>query len=147
MKVEREIDIAAPRERVYEVVMDPRRLHEWVTIHAGLQQAPSGELREGSELSQALKLAGRRFTVHWRVVEDDCPNRVVWEGHGPVHSRARVVYEFHQNGAGGTRFVYSNEYTLPGGVLGRLGGRAIAPASRHESERSLNRLKQLVERG
>ena len=31
MKVERTIDIAAPPERLYEVVMDPDRLEDWVT--------------------------------------------------------------------------------------------------------------------
>ena len=145
MKVEREIEIAAPPERVYEVVMDPRRLGDWVTIHAELKDAPSGELREGSELSQSLKLAGRKFTVRWRVVEDDCPTRVVWEGSGPVGSKAKVVYELAPDGDGGTRFTYANEYFLPGGALGRLGGRAVAPASRRESEKSLAKLKRLLE--
>ena len=145
MKVEREIDIAAPPERVYEVVMDPSRLGDWVTIHHELKSAPPGELAKGSELSQCLKLAGQKFTVRWRVEEDDCPRRVVWEGHGPVGSTARVVYEFAPDGNGGTHFTYANEYTLPGGPLGRLGGRAVAPASRRESERSLEHLKRLVE--
>lgn len=146
MKVEREVEIAAAPERVYEVVMDPRRLGDWVTIHAALQSAPDGELSRGSELVQALKLAGQKFTVHWKVVEADRPRRVVWEGRGPLGSKARVVYEFAPNGDGGTRFTYMNEYTLPGGPLGRLGGRAVAPASRRESERTLQRLKRLLER-
>lgn len=145
MRVQRDIEIAAPPERVYEVVMDPHRLGDWVTIHAGLREAPSDGLSRGSTLSQSLKLAGQRFTVRWRVVEDDRPSRVVWEGSGPVGSTARVVYELAPNGAGGTRFTYVNEYALPGGVLGRLGGRAVAPASRRESERSLRRLKALIE--
>lgn len=145
MKVERDIEIDAAPERVYEVVMDPRRLEDWVTIHAELKQAPSGELSQGSELSQCLKLAGSKFTVNWRVVEDDCPRRVVWEGHGPMGSAARVVYELEPNGNGGTRFTYANEYSLPGGVLGRIGGRAVAPASRRESDRSLAKLKKLLE--
>lgn len=145
MKVERQIGIAAPPERVYEVLMDPTRLEDWVTIHAELKEAPPGELKEGSELSQCLKLAGSKFTVRWRVVQDDCPTRVVWEGQGPVHSKARVVYELAPDGNGGTRFTYTNEYSLPGGPLGRLGGRAVAPASRRESEKSLEKLKKLLE--
>ena len=145
MKVERDIEIDAPPERVYQVLMDPQRLGDWVTIHAELKEAPDGELKRGSELSQSLKLAGSKFTVRWRVVEDDCPNRVVWEGSGPMHSKAKVVYELAPNGNGGTRFTYMNEYTLPGGPLGRLGGRAVAPASRRESEKSLEKLKRLLE--
>lgn len=145
MKVERRIGIDAAPERVYDIVMDPRRLEDWVTIHAELRHAPAGDLAEGSELSQCLKLAGQKFTVHWRVVEDDCPRRVVWEGRGPVGSQARVVYELAPDGNGGTSFTYTNEYRLPGGALGRLGGRAVAPASRRESERSLAKLKKLLE--
>ena len=145
MKVERTTDIAAPPERVYEVVMDPRHLEDWVSIHESLVDAPAGELKKGSELTQCLKLAGRKFSVHWKVVEDDCPNRVVWEGQGPVHSHAKVIYEFERNGDGGTRFSYMNEYDLPGGPLGRLAGRSVSGVARKEADRSLERLKKLIE--
>ena len=37
MRVERSIEIDAPPERVYDVVMDPQRLEDWVTIHVGLE--------------------------------------------------------------------------------------------------------------
>jgi carbon monoxide dehydrogenase subunit G len=144
MKVERRIDIAAPPDRIYDVLMDPRRLEDWVTIHAGLKDAPDGDLREGSELTQWLKLAGRRIHVDWKVVEAERPSRVVWEGHGPVHSRARVIYDLTREGEG-TSFCYLNEYKLPGGPLGRLGGRALERISGREADRSLERLKQLSE--
>ena len=55
------------------------------------------------------------------------------------------MYELEPDGNGGTRFTYVNEYSLPGGALGKLGGRAVAPASRRESERSLSKLKKLLE--
>jgi carbon monoxide dehydrogenase subunit G len=144
MKVERTIEIGAPPERVYEVVMDPRRLEDWVTIHDHLQDAPDGKLQTGSELTQCLKLAGRRFNVHWEVVEDDPCKRVVWDGKGPVHSHARVVYEFEANGKG-TRFSYCNEYDLPGGVLGRMAGGAVGRVTGKEVDATLERLRQLVE--
>jgi carbon monoxide dehydrogenase subunit G len=145
MKVERTADIAAPPEKVYDVVMDPKRLEDWVSIHQSLDQAPNGALKEGSELVQTLKLAGRKFHVHWEVVEDDCPKRVVWEGKGPVHSHARVIYEFEPDGNGGTRFSYMNQYDLPGGPLGRLAGRSVSGVARKEADRSLERLRKLLE--
>ena len=144
MKIERTTQIAAPPERVYEVVMDPRRLEDWVTIHHSLIEAPVGELKEGSELTQCLKLAGQRLSVRWRVVEDDCPRRVVWEGEGPVRSHARVVYELERNGEG-TRFSYTNEYDLPGGAFGRFAGRAVSRVTTREVEGTLQRLKELLE--
>jgi carbon monoxide dehydrogenase subunit G len=144
VRVERTIDIAAPPERVYEVVMDPRHLENWVTVHEALIEAPDGELKEGSELVQCLKLAGRKFNVHWKVVQDDCPKRVVWEGQGPVHSHAKVVYELEPNGDG-TRFSYMNQYDLPGGPLGKLAGRTVVGIARKEADRTLERLKKLLE--
>jgi carbon monoxide dehydrogenase subunit G len=144
VKVERTTDIAAPPEQVYDVVMDPRRLEEWVTIHYSLIEAPDGELKEGSELIQCLKLAGQKLKVRWRVIEDDCPKRVVWEGKGPVRSKARVVYEFERDGDR-TRFSYTNEYQLPGGALGRLAGRSVYRVAAKETDATLQRLKQLIE--
>jgi uncharacterized protein YndB with AHSA1/START domain len=145
MRVERSIEIAAPPERVYDVVMDPRRLEDWVTIHVGLKAAPAGDLKRGSELVQCLKLAGRRFDVHWDVVEANRPSRVVWEGRGPVHSRAKVVYELQPGDDNQTAFNYVNEYSLPGGPLGRIAGGALRGVAERESERTLQRLKGLVE--
>jgi|SRR5215218_1390379 len=144
MRVERSIDIAAPPERVYDTVMDPARLADWVTIHDRLVDAPNGALEQGSRLTQSLKLAGRRFTVRWTVVENHPCERVVWEGKGPVASHARVEYSFGPNGDG-TRFSYTNEYDLPGGPLGRVAGRAVARITQKELEGSLRRLKSLVE--
>jgi carbon monoxide dehydrogenase subunit G len=144
MKVERDIIIDAPPQTVYDVVMDPRRLEDWVTIHDHLEDAPDGSLEKGSELTQCLKLAGRRFNVHWEVVENDPCRRVVWDGQGPVHSHARVIYEFEPNG-GGTRFSYSNEYDLPGGVLGRMAGGAVRRVTGKEVDATLQRLKQMFE--
>lgn len=144
MKVEREIDIAATPEEVYEVLMDADRLEHWVTIHDELVEAPDGPLERGSELTQRLRLAGKCFTVRWTVVENDRPRRVVWEGRGPMRSKASAIYELSPNG-GGTHFSYANEYELPGGPLGRLAGPVVGRVTAGELDRSLERLRRLVE--
>ena len=144
MKVERTVNIDAPPEKVYDVVMDAGRLEDWVTIHHHLEDAPDGPLRKGSKLTQTLKLAGKKFNVRWTVVENDPCVRVVWEGRGPVASHARVVYEFEGNGQG-TTFSYRNEYDLPGGPFGRMAGRAVSRVTQKELEGSLQRLRSLVE--
>ena len=144
MNVERTIEIEAPAREVYDIVMDPARLGDWVSIHDHLEDAPNGPLKHGSKLTQWLKLAGRRFKVRWTIVENDPCRRVVWEGRGPVGSHAQVVYEFDENGQE-TRFFYMNQYDLPGGVLGRVAGRAVARVTEKELDGSLRRLKSLVE--
>ena len=144
MRIERSTHINAPPRDVYDVVMDPRRLRDWVTIHDHLEGSPRVPLQKGSELTQTLKLAGRRFKVHWHVVENEPCEHVVWEGRGPIASHARVEYRFDSN-EGGTEFSYVNEYDLPGGALGRVAGKAVSRVTQKELDGSLQRLKQLVE--
>lgn len=145
MKVERSVEIAATPERIYEVIMDPACLERWVTIHAALENAPAGQLERGSELTQRLQLAGRRFTVHWKVIENRPARRVEWEGSGPMRSHAGVTYELAPNDDGGTRFTYTNEFALPGGPLGRVAGSVVRRVTAGELDRSLDRLRELVE--
>ena len=73
MKVERSIEIAAPPEAVYEVVMDPARLGDWVTVHNELVHAPNGVLEEGDELAQKLKVAGHVVQGHLEGGESASP--------------------------------------------------------------------------
>ena len=47
MKVERDITINASPDEVWNVLMDPQRLKDWVSIHQKLKQAPSGVLERG----------------------------------------------------------------------------------------------------
>lgn len=144
-KLEREIDIAAPPERVYDVLADPDCLGEWVTIQEELEEAPSGDLKAGSTLRQRLKVAGQRFRLHWTVVEAKRPERIVWEGKGPMGTKAKAVYEITSNGDSATHFSYLNEYELPGGFAGKIAGRAVQAASGREADKTMKRLKALVE--
>jgi uncharacterized protein YndB with AHSA1/START domain len=143
-RLKRDIDIMASPEQVWDVLMDPDHLGDWVTIQDHLEEAPAGDLERGSKLVQSMKVAGQRFQLSWTVVEADKPYRAVWEGEGPLGSKATVIYELGQNG-GGTHFHYTNEYKLPGGLVGKLAGAAVVGASGHEANKTLKRLKKLVE--
>ena len=145
MKVERTIEIAASPEAVYELIMDPARLGDWVTIHDSLVHAPNGQLEEGDELEQKLKIAHRRFKVTWKIVTAHRPHDIEWEGRGPMGTKARVSYDLEPRGDG-TCFNYLNEYELPGGPLGRIGARAFQRTAAKEADRTLVNLKGLLER-
>jgi uncharacterized protein YndB with AHSA1/START domain len=145
VRVERSVDIAASPERIYEVIMDPACLERWVTIHTALESSPDERLERGSELTQRLQLAGRGFTVHWKVIENRPARKVVWEGSGPMRSHAGVTYELTPNDDGGTCFTYTNEFALPGGPLGRAAGSVVRRVTAGELDRSLDRLRAMVE--
>jgi uncharacterized protein YndB with AHSA1/START domain len=145
-RLEREIHIDAEPSAVYAKLMDPDCLGEWVTIQDDLLKAPDGDLEKGDELVQRMKVAGQKFKLRWKVKQADRPHKTVWEGRGPLGSKALVTYDLADND-GGTRFTYTNEYSLPGGPVGRIAGRAVVGASGAEADRTLARLKRLIEKG
>jgi uncharacterized protein YndB with AHSA1/START domain len=142
------INIDAPPERVWEVALDPKRLADWVTIHRKLHEAPQGPVAKGDEMVQTLHLRGANFKVRWKASEVDAPHRVVWNGRGPLHSQACTSYELEPDGNGGTRFLYENDFTAPGGPLGAAASRIVTgDVPQREAKASLERLKRLVESG
>jgi uncharacterized protein YndB with AHSA1/START domain len=146
-EVSTEVEIDAPPERVWEVVMDPHRLGEWVTTHNGLGDGAPSPLTKGDSFEQQLKLSGAKFKVRWTVRDLDRPRCVSWTGEGPAGSEAAVRYTLEQLDGERTRFGYHNRFELPGGALGRLAGRAVGDrVSRRESERTLENLKRLLEK-
>jgi len=146
MRFETSIQMAAPPDRVWAVVTDLERLEDWVTIHRELLEAPPGGLAPGAEFRQRLAVAGQPFDVAWRVERLHAPSHLEWRGRGPFGSNARTAYRLEAVEGGGTRFHYKNEFSLPGGALGRIAGGAVAGRARREADESLERLRDLLAR-
>jgi carbon monoxide dehydrogenase subunit G len=145
--VETAIEIDAPPERVWDVLMDPERLGDWVTIHRKLHRVSDRPLKEGSTLEQTLCLRGASFKVRWQVAEEEEGTLARWEGKGPARSRAATEYRLSPDGNGGTRFDYRNEFKAPLGPLGAAASRAlVGGVPRREAKRSLQQLKALLEK-
>ena len=146
--VKASIDIDAPRERVYDLVLDPARLKEWVTIHRRVNSRDDGAPHEGYEMNQTLCLRGANFKVNWTLTDATRPGHATWEGRGPAHSYARTSYELQALDGDRTRFQYENEFKAPGGLLGAAASRMIiGGVPEREAKRSLERLKALLENG
>ena len=147
--VKASIEIAVPPDAVWDVIMDPGHFDDWVTIHRKLGRVDDGPLRTGFEVEQTLCLHHANFKVKWSLAECDAPHHAVWEGKGPAGSHARIVDTLVAlDGGERTRFDYLNEYSQPGGFLGRVAGRVlVAGAAEKEANRSLERLKAFLENG
>jgi uncharacterized protein YndB with AHSA1/START domain len=140
------IDIEAPVEQVWDMIMDPHRFEEWVTIHRSVDNVSASPAKRGATMDQGMHIRGVTFHVHWTLVSVDAPNHAEWDGLGPAHSRARILYELSDRG-GSTSFEYTNEFTVPGGRLGTVASRVIVgAASEREAQKSLSRLKKVLER-
>ena len=144
--VRAEIQIDAPPERVWDLMMDPARFGDWVTIHRKIVDTDAGPPRKGMRMEQSLCLRGATFKVKWTLAECEHPRRATWEGKGPIRSHARTAYELQPSG-GGTRFLYENEFRAPGGPLGAAASRVLVGGlPEREAKASLRKLKLLLER-
>jgi carbon monoxide dehydrogenase subunit G len=139
-EVHTSIEIDAPVEEVWETIMDPNKLEQWVTIHRELLS------HSHEEMEQVLSLRGAKFKVRWELTTNRRPFHAQWDGRGPARSHAETEYRLSDNGRGGTRFDYRNDFRAPLGPLGAVASRALVgglPAK--EADASLQRLKALIE--
>jgi len=145
------ISIQAPVQRVWDTIMNPDRLKDWVTIHRSVRAVSEQPLGKGSTMEQVLHMRGVSFHVHWTLVHVSAPHRAEWAGwagHGPARGQAWILYQLYGDSDGPTEFEYTNEFTPPGGRLGNVASRLIVgAASEREAHVSLSRLKALLERG
>jgi uncharacterized protein YndB with AHSA1/START domain len=139
--------IAVAPEDVWETVMDPDRLGEWVTIHRRLIHADEGPPRVGYTMDQQIHLRGVSIQVHWTLIDCRRGERAVWEGRGPARAHAQTEYILSAED-GGTRFDYRNEFRPPLGPFGALVSRALVRGMpEREAKRTLERLRAYLERG
>jgi uncharacterized protein YndB with AHSA1/START domain len=140
------IDIAASPGEVWDIVMDPQRLGDWVTIHRKLGDSDEGAPHVGFRMDQQIHLRGVNVDVHWTLVECVPGERAIWEGRGPARSRARTEYMLRSASGDSTHFDYRNEFHAPLGPLGALASRALVGGMpEREAKRTLERLRSLLE--
>jgi uncharacterized protein YndB with AHSA1/START domain len=133
--------IAVTPAEVWQVIMDPRRLGDWVTIHRRLLSADDGPPRVGFRMGQRIHMRGVNLDVHWTLTECRANELAVWEGRGPARSSARSEYILTAEGSG-TRFDYRNVFHPPLGPLGAVVSRALVGGlPEREAKNTLNRLQ------
>lgn len=143
--VKASIHIAAPPADVWNLIMDPHSLGEWVTIHRKLLRADGGARRVGYTMDQQIHIRAVSLDVHWKLVDCRSEELAVWEGRGPARSRAHSEYILRPED-GGTRFDYRNEFRAPLGPVGAVVSRALVGGMpEREAGRTLDLLRDHLE--
>jgi uncharacterized protein YndB with AHSA1/START domain len=133
--------IAVPPRDVWNLVMNPAHLGQWVTIHRRLLHADDGPPRVGYTMDQQIHMRGVSLDVHWQLAVCRPNELAVWKGRGPARARALSEYVLTEDD-GGTRFDYRNEFRAPLGPVGAVVGRALVGGMpEREANRTLARLR------
>jgi uncharacterized membrane protein len=106
------IDIDAPPERVWAIMSDVERWHEWTASITSIQRADAGTLAVGS---RATVRQPKLPPAKWQVTELDPQQGFVWISTGPgVHVTGRHIIE---RTSSGSRITLAVEYR---GALGAV---------------------------
>lgn len=144
-EVREQVEIEAPQEAVWDLVMDPDRLGEWVSAHSHATfDDPDGSLDEGDSFEQVLCLGGQPVGVTWTLTKSDKPGLAEWDAQGPKGTGAKVRYVL-DSANGGTRFRYENDFDLPRGPVKLVAGKIAGAPARRAARKSLANLKTLAE--
>jgi uncharacterized protein YndB with AHSA1/START domain len=103
IEIEESIDVALPRERVFEFAARPENMPLWNPV---VQESKAlGDLEEGTEVVQRVDLFGRRFQTTYEVTCYEPNDRIVYTSRtGPVEVQGTMEF---QRAKDGTRVRWS----------------------------------------
>ena len=141
--LKKSILINAPFEQVHAVARDPKR---WETWYVGLSEPEkvTGDGGVGTVVQHSLLLAGIRFPVTSRVMEDHIDAMGArWKGkiEGPLAGEHTFTLT---PKLGDTEVTVEMEYTVPGKLLGKIVDRLIIERMMERNiEHTLENLKMV----
>jgi uncharacterized protein YndB with AHSA1/START domain len=145
--ITRSTDIAAPPERVWNLLEDVRRLPEYSESTQEIREAPERITAVGQHYVQVGRLLGVKLTSRWQVTALDPGRLLSSEGSLAPGVRYTLTQRLEPLPDGGTRLVIDIDYTVPGGALGRFAARAGAEArAGREAQAVLDGIRATVER-
>ena len=145
MRIEREIVIDAPRDRVWELAGDPRaydRFMDGITMR-GPEETDEDEPDCGSRYSMRMRVGSADIGGPVELVEYDPPRDLAWTSITGIDQRGRV--RVREAGEGQTKVILRLSYGAPGGLLGLVADRLGARQVGQHLERTLERLRAEIE--
>lgn len=139
-KVSRSIVIDAPAARIFDLLSDPSRHHEFDGSGTVRSSTFGPErLTEGAEFGMNMRMFGVPYRMRNRVVDFEKDRRVIWKTLGPQ----RWGYELEELPKGGTRVTETFDYSRGPSFYYVLAGFPAKNAAAMEG--TLLRLRELIE--
>jgi uncharacterized membrane protein len=143
-QIRKTVEVDAPQEEVFTLLIDLDRLPDWSTITVATHEAPAQPISKGDTVRQSLRVVGRQLDTDWSVTELGRPRHVGYEAKGPAEARLRMAQSVEPAGDG-CRVSFEVDYELPGGAVGGLASSLLERRNEREVEHSLQNLKEVAE--
>ena len=145
MQVRQSVDIAAPPERIWPLLVEPGSVMKWYPALRRFEYEDAGQPRRGARIYAEEKASGTLMKLHFLITE--------W-----VENRALSLHMVSGTGVkgydqswtvepvpAGSRFTFEEHVELPYGVVGRLIGTVAQRSSAGHVREMLAKLKVLAE--
>jgi len=136
--------IRRPVIEVFDYVTTPAHWLVWHPSSLGLRGATDHSLKVGEEVTEEFRVAGRKGSVTWKVVERDAPNRWAIAGIVAAGGKGTITYSLNAS-AGGTAFRRQFDYVMPNWFAALLDRLFIRRRIEAESAMAVACLKQALE--
>ncbi|MBD2564089.1 SRPBCC family protein [Nostoc sp. UIC 10607] len=140
------IRIQRPIEQVFNYVTTPNYWTEWHPSSLGVSGAKDHSLDVDEQVEEEFLVAGRRGRVIWTVRERKPPHQWVIDGEVGAGGRGTITYTLTPYSNEETTFEREFTYFTPNLLAKMLDWLVLSRRIRSESEESLRRLKEAIER-
>jgi uncharacterized membrane protein len=145
MRVQTEIDVAAPPELVWDFITDPTRYLHFMNGVTRWEVASEQERGCGARYRMLMRVGSAEVGGLVEIVEHEEPRDLAWTSVTGVDQRGRWRLRERAGGAR-TRVELRMQYGVAGaGILGWLAEHLAAPTVRENLRRSLRELKRQAE--
>jgi carbon monoxide dehydrogenase subunit G len=146
MRVQAEIDVAAPRAAVWEFIVDPTRYLHFMAGMTRWEVAGERAVGLGARYRTLMRVGSAEIGGVVEVVEWDDECDLAWSSVAGVDQRGRWRLRTGTSGPDCTRVELRLAYGVAGsGLLGWLAEQVAAPTVRGHLRRSLQQLKRQIE--
>jgi uncharacterized protein YndB with AHSA1/START domain len=140
-----EATIRRPLAEVYAFVTTPQHWLQWHPSSLGLSGATDHSLEVGEEVVEEFRVAGRRGSVTWRVVEREAPRLWVIAGRVAAGGQGTIRYTLAAQ-PDGTLFRRRFDYAMPNAFAALLDRVFVRRRIEAESAEAVRRLTHALER-
>ncbi len=140
--IEETVSLPAPPQRVWEVVSDPARFGDWLTMHRSWAGETPAAFAQGDRVTQLAGIANIPITITWTVDAYEPPRAVRLSGTALLGVAASIALDIAAEGDGASRLAVTVAFDGP--LLAGPIGAAIDQAARHEVRASTEKLRVLL---
>jgi len=145
MRVERQIEIDAPREDVWEAIADPENLSRFMYGMTRFDREGDIDHGLGYRFSMRIRVGSADLGGLVEIVEFEEPRDLAWTNITGLDHRVRFRLRVCPDGR--TKVTLRLSYDAPGGVLATVADRLSAPMVADNLEKSLENLRREFEGG